>query len=447
MEKNDFIYFVNQYYIFTSQLENNINNLQHVIKNVCYLIEESWLQNLVYCFNKFNRGEYSYQNVIPFPREHPKFINDFSTAVDYIRNKIKFKIISQQLIDLLYDRNDIIRANAIYYAGNNKLIIEIMEKDKKKALYITNSDVFIILKNNISNIYQELISLNNVEYEINKNPKYNNYIIHLEKLINTNFWSIIPFQPNNNIINLNQRLLSREQLSKNSKSNQKYNIKQNQTAKVKNISQFKDNYSLSSYRSDSSEYNGPKDNVKNKGIFKTVSQSSISNSSNSQNFSFSCENFDGNKTSKTPQLKFENISLESNIKNNIYYSKSFINERNEQKYSSILCNSNDKNLKQDNFMNYFKSSENKINSSESEVNNKDNTIKILQKNDKKDKFSKNEQFQKLLRLKENEIIYYKNKSDILNKEIQSQKSENNDLNRSFNKYLYKWKNLDYNFRY
>ena len=270
MKKNDFIYFVNQYCIFTSQLENNINNLQHVIKNVCYLIEESWLQNLVYCFNKFNRGEYSYQNVIPFPREHPKFINDFSTAVDYIRNKIKFKIISQQLIDLLYDRNDIIRANAIYYTGNNKLIIEFMEKDKNNALYITKSDVYIILKNNISNIYQDLISLDNAEYEINKNLKYNKYVA---KLINTNFWSIIPFQPNNNIINLNQRLSNREILSKNANSNQKNNIKQKQIAEVKNISPSKNNYYMSSYRSDSSESNEPKDTVKNKEIFKNFSQS------------------------------------------------------------------------------------------------------------------------------------------------------------------------------
>ena len=88
-------------------------------------------------------------------------------------------------------------------------------------------------------------------------------------------------------------------------------------------------------------------------------------------------------------------------------------------------------------MNYFKTYETKINSLEPEENNKYNTIKLLQNNDKKNKLAKNVQFQKLLGLKENEIIHHKNQLDILNKEIQSQKSENNNLNRSLNKYLYK----------
>ena len=82
-------------------------------------------------------------------------------------------------------------------------------------------------------------------------------------------------------------------------------------------------------------------------------------------------------------------------------------------------------------MNYIRSLENEVNALKSEVNNKDNIIKILQNNDKKNVLAKNEQFQKLLRLKDNEIMHYKNQLDILNKEIQSQKSENNSLNGSF----------------
>ena len=82
-------------------------------------------------------------------------------------------------------------------------------------------------------------------------------------------------------------------------------------------------------------------------------------------------------------------------------------------------------------MNYIKNLENRINTLESEVNNKDNIIKILQNNDKKNELTKNEQFQKLLGLKENEILHYKNQLDILNKEIQSQRNENNSLNGSF----------------
>jgi hypothetical protein len=121
-----------------------------------------------------------------------------------------------------------------------------------------------------------------------------------------------------------------------------------------------------------------------------------------------------------------------------------MNERSEP-INSSTCNSSDNfsnnqnsiinedyKLKQDKFMNYIKSLENKINTLESEVNNKDNMIKILQNNDKNKELAKNEQFQKLLGLKENEILHYKNQLDILNKEIQSQKSENNSLNGSFN---------------
>ena len=36
MKKNEFIYFIEQYYKFRRQLENDINNSQHIVKNVCY---------------------------------------------------------------------------------------------------------------------------------------------------------------------------------------------------------------------------------------------------------------------------------------------------------------------------------------------------------------------------------------------------------------------------
>ena len=378
MDKNNFINFANQYYNSRRQLENDINNSQYIRKNVCYLIEESWIQNLDVCVNNYNKGEYSHHNVIPFPREPPKFINDFSTAVNYIKNKKNFKIISQELIDLLYGRKDIIRANAIYYVGNNKLIIEIKENDKNNALFFidpsnsfrNNNDIFIILKNNISNIYQELMILDNVEYVINKNPKYNNYVIHFEKFINKNFNNIIPLQTNNiNNIILIQNFHNREPLN----------------------------------------------------IIKSTRQSNLNNSnSNKKNFGsneniYKKSNIIPNSKIKSKSPNSRNPNLSHNINVFCNSSDNFSNNQN-----SIIAE--DYKLKQDKFMNYIKNLENKINTLQSEVNNKDNMIKILQNNDKNNELAKNKQFQKLLGLKENEILHYKNQLDILNKEIQSQKN-------------------------
>ena len=451
MKKNDFIYFANQYYKFRRQLENNINNLQHIVKNVCYLIDESWIQNLDSCVNKFNKGVYSHQNIIPFPKEDPKFINHFSTALSYIKINKNFKIISQQLIDSLYGRNDIIKSQVIYYAGNNKLIIEIMENDKNNALFFINpsnsfrynSDIFVILKNNIPSIYQDLISLDNIEYEINKNPKSNNCVIPFVKFINKNFNNSIHIQPNNNNINLNQNSHNREQLNKIVKINVKNNVKVKGTAKVKKKASFPiDNYNMTNYGSFPSESKGPQDGVqKNKKSNKSPNQGGLNNDNNDKNLFVSNKICYVKKTSKSPNSKNKNHNAESRNPN-------FNNYRNEtsgQNNSSTFYNSSDKTsnsqnsiineeykLKQDKFMNYIKSLENKVNALESEVNNKDNIIKILQNNDKKNELAKNEKYQKLLGLKENEILHYKNQLDILNKEIQSQKSENNSLNGSFN---------------
>ena len=446
MKKNDFIYFANQYYKFRRQLENNINNVQHIVKNVCYLIDDFWIQNLDSCVNKFNKGVYSHQNRIPFPKEAPKYINHFSTAVSYIKMNKNFKIISQQLIDSLYGRNDIIKSQVIYYAGNNKLIIEIMENDKNNALFFINpsnsfrynSDIFVILENNIPSIYQELISLDNVEYAINKNPKYNNRVIPFVKFINKNFNNSIPIQPNNNNFNLNQNSHNREQLNKNVKSNSKNKAKVKQKTKVINITLSpEDNYNNPNNRSFSSESNGPPDGPKKIKSNKILSQSGLNNYNNNKIPLDSNENFPVKKTSKSPNSKNKNKRSESRNSN-------FNHPRNEtsgQNNSSTFYNSSDKNsnsqnsiineeykLKQDKFMNYIRSLENKVNVLESEVKNKDNIIKILQTNDKKNELGKKEQFQKLLGQKDNEIMHYKNQLDILNKEIQSQKSENGSFN-------------------
>ena len=337
MKKNDFIYFANQYYKFRRQLENNIHNLQQINKGVCYLIDEFWIQNLDSYVDKFNKGEYSHQNLIPFPKDNPKFINHFSTAVSYIKINKNFIIISQQLIDLLYERYDIIKSQVIYYAGNNRLIIEIMENDKNNAFFFINpsnsfrynSDIFIILKNNISSIYQELINLDNVEYEINKNPKYNNYVIPFVKFINKNFNNIIPFhfnniipfQPNNNN-NLNQSPHNREQLNKNVKSKVKNNVKVKQKTKEINKSLSpKDNYNMPNNYSFSSESNGPQDGPKNNN--KSPIQSDLKNYNNDKNHFVQIKHLYVKKASKSPNSKNKNHSPESRNPN-LFHNRKYI---------------------------------------------------------------------------------------------------------------------------
>jgi hypothetical protein len=244
-----------------------------------------------------------------------------------------------------------------------------MENDKNNAFFFinpsnsfrNNSDIFIILKNNISSIYQELINLDNVEYEINKNPKYNNYVIPFVKFINKNFNNIIPFQPNNNN-NLNQSPHNREQLNKNVKSKVKNNVKVKQKTKVINISLSpKDNYNMSNNYSFSSESNGPQDGPKNKN--RSPIQSDLKNYNNEKIPFVQIKNLYVKKTSKSPNSRNKNISPESRNPN-LFHIR---NETSGQNNLSTFYNSNDKisntqnsiineeyKLKQDKFMNYIK---------------------------------------------------------------------------------------------
>ena len=114
MEEEKYISIMSEYYDFRSFFSDNINNPTLSLKNEdCYLIEENWIDNLKEGFNKYknlkkknelNRN-IDYYDLLP--KEDPKFINNFSTILKYIKNNKKIKCISKKLFELIYDKNDL----------------------------------------------------------------------------------------------------------------------------------------------------------------------------------------------------------------------------------------------------------------------------------------------------------------------------------------------------
>ena len=81
MEEEEFISIINEYYDFRAYFSDNINNASISLNNEdCYLIEESWIDNLKDRFNKYKNlkkknklsRDIDYFDLLP--EEDPKLI-------------------------------------------------------------------------------------------------------------------------------------------------------------------------------------------------------------------------------------------------------------------------------------------------------------------------------------------------------------------------------------
>ena len=189
MDEEDYILIKNEYYDFNEKLSKNIKNNYISMKNKdCYLIEESWSKELTNYFDKYHKDKNNnkFKNNTDFsdflPENGPVFINNFSSVIKCLKNNKKLIIISRELIESIYEEDDLKNYNIVkYYSGNNKLIIKFTKNDDKKALLIINpiyenliqninNDFIISIKdeeNNTEEIFKEiLLKENNMNYEI-----------------------------------------------------------------------------------------------------------------------------------------------------------------------------------------------------------------------------------------------------------------------------------------
>ena len=195
MEEEEFNSIINEYYDFRAFFSENINNSSISLNNEdCYLIEENWIDNLKEGFNKYKnlkkKNELN-QNIDYYdllPEEDPKFINNFSTILKYIKNNKNIKCISKKLLELIFEKNYLKDYHYIkYYSGNNKLIImyendnkAILVKDPLNQSEIKNNINIILIKDEQKNkIFKNLLSSKN-----NIPVNYLNYIMSIDQYLN-----------------------------------------------------------------------------------------------------------------------------------------------------------------------------------------------------------------------------------------------------------------------
>ena len=202
MDEEQFISIKNEFYKFREQLSKNIKKTFISSKEGCYLIEDSCIKELEEGFNDYELlkrenkidEKFDYDDFIP---EDFTFINDFSSVINCLKSKKKFKLISKQLLEEIYDEDFLKEKNCIkYYSGKNKLLIEFKDKVENKSILIIDplneneieKRIYIITNKPEKNG----ISLNKL---LNEKDKFNN-----ESEEKYNNMTIIPYEIYYNIL-------------------------------------------------------------------------------------------------------------------------------------------------------------------------------------------------------------------------------------------------------
>ena len=176
MDEDSYISIKNDYYNFREELAKKIKSPSISMNNEdSYLIEESWHNQLLDYFGKYDtlkeQGKINKNtDFLDFlPKLEGEFINNFSQIIKCIKDNKKMKLISHELIESIYKKDDLNDLNIIkYYAGNNKIIIEYKNNDKK-ALLIVNplnennleekAFIISIKKEEKINLFEDILNL------------------------------------------------------------------------------------------------------------------------------------------------------------------------------------------------------------------------------------------------------------------------------------------------
>ena len=220
-----------KYLSFNEKIRNEIQNNEFSYNKInCFLIDSSWENELANCIinedkNKILLNERKLDDSFNFlPKQEPKFINEASVARNHLKNNNKIKLISRDIIKLVYpDYNLNNNNNSINcYGGNNRLIIEFEENESNlnsifliinpiESILQDNNALIISLKvpnNNREELYGELLFINlNLNEKKVENLKDSNVIIDNSQIFSKNNFSfgkneIIQYNSQNSIKNI-----------------------------------------------------------------------------------------------------------------------------------------------------------------------------------------------------------------------------------------------------
>ena len=173
---NEFINFRNN---LKKEIENN--NPKSNPNNECYCIKEKWFkefENIIISINNkknlsFETRNNSLKGLIS--KTVPEFINDINSATNILEKGGNIKIISKNLVNLLYKKEFFLNYNsAKYYAGNNKLIIEFQNHSEPE---ISNT---LLLINPLEELSKQIIYHFSIKNQIDYKMKCYRSIIENE---------------------------------------------------------------------------------------------------------------------------------------------------------------------------------------------------------------------------------------------------------------------------
>ena len=156
---------IKEFKMFKNSLNGKLKSKVPIITaNYYYLIKENWYKEFYKLINSKKDKNNSIK--LALKNEQPEFIDDISSILECLNNKVKIKFMSIKILESIYDKKILKDHNQISFcSGNNKIIIEYKDK-QDNALFIENPF------ENISKIM--LIStLNKFNFVNNKNQLYN----------------------------------------------------------------------------------------------------------------------------------------------------------------------------------------------------------------------------------------------------------------------------------
>ena len=145
-----------------SELKEKYNNFKQELKSAiksksitnnkeCYLIKKQWDTEIDKSFNKsFNNYRFRrYQNSninnnsVNLPNEPPEFVNDFYTLKECLKNGEQIILESYDLIESVMKKYSFkgknIKNYFVYYARNNKIILEYPNKNELLLIEMATS--------------------------------------------------------------------------------------------------------------------------------------------------------------------------------------------------------------------------------------------------------------------------------------------------------------------
>jgi len=218
--------------------------------NYCYLIKEKWYNKINNLINnkKNNQLDGNKDNIIQLSlqNEQPEFLDDISSVLDCLDNKIKIKLISIKLLELVYDKNILNAHNQISFnSGNNKIIFEYKERPDNALLLLNPleniSKILLIstinqlnLVNEKNKLYKEL--LNKEKLDLDKiYKKYNQIIINYKDYTDIDSNQIIKKNIEYNCNKIKKDIRYKKKNLNRSMDNNQYDFSENESLKEKNM--------------------------------------------------------------------------------------------------------------------------------------------------------------------------------------------------------------------